>query len=608
MLIDTALTESVLVTSLWNFFRLAIMSAIFFYWIPRRIFPQNSIEDTLDRILFNILYMVGFIMMTVPILVQFRLFSMPIFLLSLLLAKAFFVHYIDKKSFIEIVITQFRIRLIKILDYIDKFYFFWHRPTRINYFTYFERLEGVSRLLILKRAFTLFLFGYITYTIVLRGFISYADAVPDIAQFVEWVSSMNNNILFADHKTFGADFYGQATIIFFFQKITNIDSIVLFNIYPTLLVLFLLFGLYYVVYKVTRSSYSAIASLVLFGIVFLTPAADTFLGLLQRSSTPPITEWYGLKIYLSWLDEFDPTHLTSIAHIPYSRYSAGLAYEFSSSLFLLNLYFMSTWFSTKKTIYLILYILTVFLVFTFHGGGAIYVVAADIFIFLAAIVFWKVSWKMFFTGLMLVLLAGIWGNLWMLSMMKYGLPQDFGAAAPFLDSLFETKKSIDNVSDGGEEVVYTVVNPLQITLIFSMLLLPFTAIFAKRKFQFFALSLGIITVLLIYFASNLGLPRAAKQTRAAEYLLLVFSLGGGLYFSLFIVQPLRYFYKKSLRYLFLGLAVSMTIFLMIVMPRWIDSKWFLTRISALEYNDLAVLLYRLSREQRAFNWTIVAYL
>ncbi len=612
MLINTAILSDVFIISLWNFFKLALMSSIFFYWIPRRIFPQTMIYNTLDRIMFNIIYMVGFIMATMPALIYLHIFSLPLFLLLLILLKAFFVRYIDKQSFFDRLVDRLRGLLIKTLDMIDNFYTLWKSPSVKHSFHLFEKFENVSYVVVTRWVLTWLLFGYITYIIALGGFISYADGAPDVAQFVEWVASLNNNVLFQDNKTFGADFYGQASIVFFFQKITNIDSIVLFNIYPALLVLFLLFGLYYVVYKLTRSPYSALFSVVLFGIVFLSPAADLFLGHIYSTSQPTLFEWSGMKFHLSWLSDFDPDnlkgHLFSIAYIPYERYSSGLAYEFSSSFFLLNIYFMSTWFITKKQIYLILYGLTVFLIFTFHGGGAFYIVAADTLIFLAAIVFRQVSWKMFMTGLLVVIIASIWGNLWILSMIKYGLPQDFGAAAPFLDKLFETKKSISSSAESGAEIVtYAVTNIYQISIVFLMLLLPLMSLLKKQKFLFLAFSMSIIAVMLIYFATNLGLPRAAKHARAAEYLLLVFALGGGMYFSLLVVEPLRYFYRSYAKHFVLVITFMALVVTVIITPRWIDGKRFMMQTNAIEYNDLALLLYNISRKHRSFTWTVVSY-
>ncbi len=188
-----------------------------------------------------------------------------------------------------------------------------------------------------------------------------------------------------------------------------------------------------------------------------------------------------------------------------------------------------------------------------------------------------------------------------------GLPEDFGAAAPFLDTLFATKQSVVNATAGGELVEFTVVNDYQMSLLFMMLLLPLTAMFKRRQFPFLALSLGIIAVMTIYFAPNLGLPRIAEQARAAEYLLLSFAVGGGLYFSLLVVRPLRYFYKSYTKHLVLMMTFVSLVTIISITPRWIDSDHFIKHTNTMEYNDIAFVTYQLSKEHRPYTWTTISY-
>ncbi len=611
MLIDTAIMSDVFMTSIWNFFKLSLMNIIFFYWIPKRIFPQFMIHDRLDRVMFNLIYMLGFVMLSIPILVHLHLFSLPLLLLLLLLLKMFFLYHFEKRNFLDETISDLRNLLIKILDFIDNFHENWQKTHKHipNEYVYNINQKLSSRSLL--KVLIWFVFGYILYLVSLGGFISYADAVPDTAQFVEWVNTMHSNELYVINKTAGADFFGQATLVFFFQKITNIDSIVLFNIYPIFLVWFVLFGLYYVVYKITYSTYSAFFSVVLFGIVFLSPLGDLFLGYTYTTSIPPLTHIFGLDLYLLWEDQVSPEvfkeQLVSMKHIPYERYAAGLAYELASSMFLISNYFIAKSFFTKKKGYILLYGITLFLVFVFHGGGAIYLVVANVFILIAAILFGHLKWKIFKQGLLVIVIASILGNLWMLSVIMYGIPQDFGAAAPFLDNLFETKKSVENVADGGEIVSFIVINKVQMSIVFSMLILPLFIFFIKRKFLFIAMTLSIISVLLIYFAANLGLPRAAKQFRAAEYVYLVFAMGGGFYFYFFIARPLRYFHSHKTRYIALASTSILLMITFVQVPRWIDTDRFMTQSNSLEYNNLAYILYKISQENQPYTWTSISY-
>jgi len=610
MLINTAIMSDIFQISIWNFFKLSIMSSIFFYWVPQYIFPQYMVKDKLDKVIFNILYMLTFVLFTIPILVQFHVFSFPLFLLLLLLLKSILLYHFEKINYIDELVSSFRSLLIKILDFIDNFYLSFKRRKKIAptyHLTFIQMLLLPESLL---RILTYFIFVYCIYIISLGGFISYADAVPDTAQFVEWVHSFHENILFKDGKTPGADFYGQATFIFFLQTISGIDSVVLFNIYPALLVFFVLFGMYYIVYKMTSSRYSALFSVVLFGIIFLSPLAHTILGYLYQTDVPNIVHWHGLSFYLVWLSDVinnSPSPAIEIAHIPFERYSAGLAYELSSSMFLLNNYFIIRIFTHRGKGNVLLYAITLFLVFTFHGGGAIYLVVSNIFIFIAAILFGKFHWQTFKQGLLAIFIVAILGNLWTLSVIKYGIPQDFGAAAPFLDTLFSTKESVKNVTDGGEVLEIILVNKIQLSIVFAMLLLPLFSIFTKRKFLTFSMSLTILAVMLIYFASNLGLPRAAKQTRAAEYLLSVFAMGGGIYFYLFIAKPLSYLRHIYFKYLAFFISTIIIIVTIVQTPKWIETNRFMRQTNSIGYNDLAYIIYKISRENQPFSWSVVSY-
>ncbi len=610
MLINTALMSEIFQISLWNFAKLSIMNVMFFYWIPQYIFPQYFIKNRLDKVIFNIIYMLSFILLVIPGLVYLHIFSLPLFLLLLILFKAVTLRYFEKRNFLNEVIHIFRLLLIKTLDYIDNFEKGSKRHSKKLPTKYIEKIQNIFSPEYLLQVLVFAVFIYILYIINLGGFISFSDPVPDTAQFVEWIHSLHENILFKDGKTPGADFYGQATIIFFFQVISGIDSIVLFNIYPIFLVFFVLLGLFYIVYRITDSVYSSLFSVVLFGIVFLSPFGNNILGYLYQTDVPNIIHWNGFNVYFSWYEDVinvSPFAGVPIIHIPYERYSAGLAYELASSMFFLNNYFIAKSFETKDKGYITLYGLTLFLVFTFHGGGAIYLVVSNTFILILAILYRQLDWITFKRGLWVILLASVFGNLWMLSVIKYGIPQDFGAAAPFLDSLFATKESVKNVTDGGETLSMILSTKLQISIVIAMLVLPIIVLFVKRKFFPLSMTLIIVAVILVYFASNLGLPRAAKQTRAAEYLLSVFAMGGGIYFSIFIAKPLSYFKRKSYRYLALFISSIMILITMVQTPRWIDTKHFMKRTNSIEYSDLAYVLYKISQENQPFSWTAISY-
>jgi len=610
MLVNTAIMGDVASVSMIHFVKLIIMSSIFFHWIPRYIFPQYLVRDRLDSVLFNILYMVVFVVLTIPAMLFLHIFSFPLFLLLLLVAKSGFLYYFEKRNYVDELIHSFRMFLVDVLDFIDRFSLDEKQKelqAPKEYVSFIQKLFDPNALF---RFFAYIVFGYIIYTMTLRGFVSYADAVPDVAQFMEWVHKMQGDFLFWDGKTPGSDFYGQATFIFFLQVISGIDTIVLFNIYPTLLVFFVLFGIFYIVYKITGSKYSALFSVMLFGIVFITPLSDSILGKMLPIFHPEMVTWHGLHFYFYWMGDVQQTMskaLISIAHVPYDRYSAGLAYEFASSLYLLNNYFLARTFTTRSRGDILLYAITLFLVFTFHGGGAIYLVVSNSFIFILAIVFGKFHWQTVKRGLLSIALVAILGNLWILSMLKYGIPQDFGAAAPFLDKWFHTKQSVREAVSYGDVLNIIVLNPVNVTVGILMLLLPIASFFTRRKFLYMSFSFVILAVMLIFFMPNLGLPRLARQTRVAEYLLLVYAVGFGFYFHLFVIRPLHSFYSKRKEYFALGVIVFVTLMIAIQMPRWIDTQHFLKQTNSIGYNDTAYAIYKISQNNPPLSWSAVAY-
>ncbi len=611
MLVNTAIMGDIAPISLINFAKLVIMSSVFFHWIPRYIFPQYLIKDKLDSVLFNILFMLVFILTVIPFLLFLHIFSLPLFLLLLLMTKGGFLYYFQKRNYLDELIHSFRMLLVYVLDFIDKLSLHEKRKELKQPKDYISAIQRAFLPQAIFNFFAFIIFGYIIYTINLRGFVSYADAVPDVAQFMEWVHQMHANKLFWDEKLTGSDFYGQATFIFFLQTISGIDTIVLFNIYPTLLVFFILFGIFYVMYKITGSKHSALFSVVVFGLIFITPFSDQILGKMLEVVDTQIKHWHGLSYYFFWEDvvpQVTSRPLISIAHVPYDRYSAGLAYEFASSMFLLNNYFLAKTFMTRSKGDILLYGITLFLVFTFHGGGAIYLVASNSFIFLVAVFFGKFHWATIKKGLLVVGIVAIIGNMWIFSMLKYGIPQDFGAAAPFLDKWFHTKQSIREVVSRGSSIDIIVMNPVNVFFILSMLILPIVSFFHKKRFLYVSFSFVVISVMLIFFMSNLGLPRLARQTRAAEYLLIVYSIGLGLYFQMFIVQPLHAFYSKKREYIAIGASVFATLIIAIQTPRWIDTQHFLKLSNSIGYNDIAFAIYKISQKNQPYSWSAVAYL
>ena len=85
MIVDVSSYTPVLKITFPNFIKLFILSYIVFYKFPQYIFPQTNIQDTLDRIVFNILYMITSVLTIVPLLLFLRIFSYTTLIMSFLL-------------------------------------------------------------------------------------------------------------------------------------------------------------------------------------------------------------------------------------------------------------------------------------------------------------------------------------------------------------------------------------------------------------------------------------------------------------------------------------------------------------------------------------------
>jgi len=238
--IDLALMEEIVRINLLNTLLLSVVVYLFFIRLPHWLFPQRHAGAGLEKTLSNILYMVAYVELLVPLLIFLKLFNLPLFIAIIGATKLLSIRLERRErvgSYLRHKIDRF---LITLYDLIDDFEgslsrFRHHLKERLYTF-----LIHFSITAFIKRVTTLTVFTYLIYLLGYRCFIAMANPLPDTSQFFEWVASMKNNILWADNKTAGADFYGISIFIFLLHTLTNIDTIVLFNIYPLLLITFLL--------------------------------------------------------------------------------------------------------------------------------------------------------------------------------------------------------------------------------------------------------------------------------------------------------------------------------------------------------------------------------
>ena len=605
--IDPYIMHQIFTKNIWYLAKLLMVSYVIFYWTPSKIFPQEYTGRGMQKVVFNFIYMVAFIEVVVTFLIFIKVFSLFLFILTLIATKLAFMKWFYKKNIIEN-LNNLRINLMLwFLDLLDK-------PNDIkeagkNYihskFIHFQ--QSIIFYAILKQLLSFSIFFYIIAILIARGLLSYSDPVSDTSQFISWVASLQQNILYANHKTFGADFYGISIMIFFVNIFTNIDQITLFSLYPILLLLALYFSIYYIIKDFSNSKYVALFAIMIHGMIFMSPLSNIFLGKIVSTSSPELVNLYGLKFYIPKLAE-TITNGHFVGYDAYIRYISGMAYEHSSVFVLLNAYFLIKMAKTHLNRYLILYTLTLMLVFVFHGGGAIVLVIISILIAINAFAFRKVDWALFKKSIALVILATILGNMWMLSMVKYGIPQDFGAAAPILDKLLGTKQNVSNIANTGFSIV-SIVNITKIHIIlFIMLFIAFLfSFFAQRKFLNTSFLLIVTGIFLIYFGPNMGMPLLTKQSRLAEYMFFAMTLLFSFYFLYFFYKPIFLVFKKFARPIVISICYIIFIISTLTLPKWINTASFWKNINEIEYTSIPELILQIDKENRPFTWTVVSY-
>lgn len=602
-----------------EFIKLIFMMVLFFYWIPSKVFPQIGIRDSYDKVMFNILYMVLYIEIVIPLMLISKIYSFPLFILTLFMAKLLVMKFYQKIALrLYFIKLQNRI-MITVLDMLDDFSGFKGRIKK----AVSEKIEAKKRafswILALQTVVVTLIFLYPAFLITLRGFFTFTYGASDTAQFFEWVSFLYRGELFYEGKTFGADFYGMTILAFLIANLSNAPLHVVFSLYPFFTVLFLLFGLFYFVRKMTGSMPAGLFAVFVFGVVLMTPLIDFFAGRSYTTTNPTITNFFGFELYLPWPP--DPSKLPSgsVGMTPYTRNSCGLPYELGYTFFLPNLYFLIKSFASDERKYIWWYGVTLLLMFTFHGGIAFYLVAASVPIALWAALNGKFSKAKLGWGVLAVLGGAIVGNAWLLSIFKYGGLGPIGAAAPIIDATLQRLGIVQKSAEQSEQFVATAdfdFEEMRI-LLPSMTLLAFVAAvvlffllaqFARRRFEWSSSALVALGVLFIYMATIFGIPQLVDATRAAEALLLSWSMIGAFYFYILIAAPLSRFAKYgTVRVVYSLVALSAAIAIAWVTPKWVEKDNFWKELNNIEYSDFGYCAYKIKKDFQPFTWTIISY-
>ena len=606
--IDLHVIHDIFLKNLWYLCRLLIVAYTVFYWLPVKLFPQEHTGVGVQKIVFNFVYMVAYVEVFVTFMVFVKIFSLILFFVVLVLTKLAFLKWYYKKDIYQTVNKRWINVVVSIFGAMEN-------PVAVKIklqnalhkkILDFEKL--ITFYAVLQKFLFFFVFAFIIALLMARGMYSYSNPAPDTAQFIMWVDNLQHNILYANNKAFGADFYGISILIFFVNLFTNINVIPLFSLYPILLLLALYFSIYYVVKDFTNSKYVALFAVMIHGLVMMSPLSNLFLGKTVTTDFPSIVNLYGLKFYLPKIA--DALHNGNlIGQIPYLRYISGMAYEHSSVFVLLNAYFLIKTLQTHLNRYLILYALSLMLVFTFHGGGAIVLMSISVIVALVAIIFKAVDFKTLKKGLIAIFIASIAGNMWILSMIKYGIPQDFGAAAPVLDKLLHTKHHLHNlVTLGIDTVDIVTIGTLDMALFAMLGFALLFSLFTKRKFLNIAFLSIVLGIFILYFGPNAGLPLLTQQDRLAEYYFFAVTLLFTFYFFYFFYKPIVMLAKVYAKNIMLFFSYAIFIFLVLTAPKWINSKVFWVSLNGNQYSSLSYTILKIEKQNQPFTWTTVAYI
>jgi len=609
--IDLEVIHQITYLNIKNALLLFVIAYFLFLFLPRRLFPQRYAGAGIENIISNILYMLVYIELVVPLMVFLKIFTLPSFLAVLLLTKLAFVKYYYHQSPKEYLINIRNQILIFLYDFLDDPRSKFQQIKKSISLAIFYYIQRINYYQLFKKLLLVAIFIHLIYIVGYRCFISLANPLPDTSQFFEWVANLNDNILYADDKTAGADFYGISVFIFTLQVFTHIDSIVLFNIYPLLLITFLYLGVYFVIKRFTLNSLVAMATLLIYGSILLaSPLGEYVATWITTTSNPEFLYFWKFKLYQipSHFFQNPDLHLEKVSMTPYIRYFSGMAYEFSSTMFLINLFYLIKALDRGYTRYLYNYTFSLMLVFIFHGGGAIALIGPSVLIALNALVSLKLNLDLLKRGLKAILIAAIFGNGWMLSVLKYGIPQDFGAAAPFLDRLFGTKQAIKEiVSAGIEEVTISHLTYMHLFLLLSALFFFFLARFLKKPFYFSSFLLIPLGFFFIFYAENLGFSKLVHPSRGAEYLYLSVSIIVACYVRLLLWLPLKKLLGEIAKIVFLFIVFGMLLISIFFIPHYKDIEFFKRFINGVQYSDIPLKLYKIVKENRPMTWTVISY-
>lgn len=592
--------------------KLTVASYLLFFWVPKRVFPQEYIDNSLDRAMFNIIHMVALITLIFPLFIYLKFFGFLFLIIFFVLLKLFFLKFYHQKNLSFHFSTIYKDTITKILIALENPYSYIGR-IKSNFAI--KAAVAKSHLTTTHILYVLILLISITYALYLRsyrGYISLTGAVSDMYQYYYWDNILKGNNLFPESVA-GYYMWSFPVLVFTVNLLASLNTVVLYNIFPIIYLSFIFFSIFYVLKKNLEIQQSTTASVLIactfFGIIIPSPISQHFFGFVFKTSSPETLSFFYSTIY--------PGVLNPEVRIFYDypfyffwRFTTTLPYEIGASFFLVNIYFLVKFIESKKHIYLLLYAEVLAIIFSIHGGIALPLFFPSLLIFLYSFLtrkFDMISITKLFAAIIVAIIAG---NIWMTRMITAGIPQNVGKSAPILDTLFGTKRGVRDLLTTD---IYSVqiVSPsigLSLLLLASLILLVVSIFYKQHRFRIVSLACMSIGILFVYFAPNLGLPMLVDHSRLQVFIAYSYAIiSAVLYFIAIEKGVLNFLCKKwylKCSILLCSIVILLSIFFT---PRWIDTAKFHDNIYTIEHKEFPYLIIQIQDTFQPFTYTVVSY-
>jgi hypothetical protein len=608
--------DDLLTIKLAGCLRLLIAGGIFFVWIPRMILPQEYLRNRLDRLMFNCLHMCALATLVFPLFIAMRCFGLPFLLLFFVVTRMLFIKYWYRqplRPYLREKYNAFIVGILRVLD--DQDACLKRLKTRLS-----EWIRRCGRLLVSPgrwwaQAGTALLVSYALFIRLAIAFSTMAPSVSDMYQYYYWNQILMLNRLI--DRVCGAPYpWGSPILLRSVNAFAHLNTVVLYNCFPVLMIGFSFFALFYFCRKIlepeTGRSPAFMLALVLFAVVIPSPLAQDFFGTVFRPLFPVISRISGLAFYTGSPGLRDEI-LTVYPKIFFLRYSNVLPYEMADGFALLLIYFLHQALTTRRGVMLLLFAETLGIISALHPGVLIVLFPACLLLTIRTVASYGLDGRTFLRGCAAISGGMLAGNIWLFQLAVYGLPPDVGAAAPILDKIFRTHRGAADavLAAARPELQIVAPTPLQGLLALGTLVLLGLSFRSRDREQGVKRSiipLFTLGTLLLYFMPNLGLPRLVDQSRLQTTLALSYGLTAAQCYLQFLEMGVL---ARTLGPRASGvsrLVVAVVVAAAVMMsPRYVDDAAYRRFATSLELLDLSYYVYQIEDTFQPFSYTVVSY-